>query len=121
MEPESLWRCYLNTRLRQSLFSRLPSTLRKTCINVARSGLRSALETLANGCHKLWVARHAVKRVESSQITMSGDESDINSITTLLSWADEDDTEAFQTCSVDDELTPEQYDDVTSQGEFPSL
>ena len=119
-EPERLWTCNLNTRLRQSLFGRLPATLRKTGINVARSGLRSALEKLAKGCHKLWVARHAAKRAETSPITMPGDESDDNSVTSLLSWVDANDTEAFQTCSVDDDLTPVQDDDESEQGEFPS-
>ena len=64
LEPERWWTSNLNTRLHQSLFSRLLLALRKIGINVAQSGLRSALETLMKGCHKLWVARHAAKRVE---------------------------------------------------------
>ena len=61
MEPERLWKTNLNTRLRQSLLSCLPGTLRKIGINAVRSGLCSALETLKR-CHKLWVERHAAKK-----------------------------------------------------------
>ena len=51
---------------------------------------------------------------------MPGNESDDNSVTSLLSWVDANDTEAFQTCSVDDDLTPAQDYDESFQGEFPS-
>ena len=84
IEHERLWMCNLNTRLRQSLFSRLPGTLRKTGINVARLGLRSALETLAKGCHKLWVGRHAAKQVECSQTVPQADDSDGDSVISML-------------------------------------
>ena len=45
-EPESSWASNLNTLLRQSMFSRLPGTIRNTGINVAQSELWGALETL---------------------------------------------------------------------------
>ena len=90
MEPERLLTSNLNTRLRQSLLSRLPATLRKIGINAARSGLRSALETLAKGCHEMWVARRAAKRVGKMQVPTSGEMSDVDSVDTILLWLDED-------------------------------
>ena len=74
----------LNTRLRQSLFSRLPGILRKTGINAARTGLRSAITTLAKGRHKLRVARHAAKKVERSHMLASVVDSDGNSVPSIL-------------------------------------
>ena len=107
MEPERLWASNLNTRLRQSLISRLPGTLREIGISAARSGLRSALETLAKGCHNMWVARHAAKRVENKQMPASGVTSDGDSVDSILSWVDEDAFEVSLTCSVDDAFTPD--------------
>ena len=106
----------------QSLFSRLPGTLRKTGINASRTGLRNALETLAKGCHKLWVTRHAAKKVDRSQESAPVGESEGDSVATILSWVDEDDDEVEQTRSVDDNFTPEQdeQDNLDSKGEHTS-
>ena len=95
-ESERVWTSNFNTRLRQSLFSRLPGTLRKIGINASRSGLRCTLETLAKGCHKLWVTRHATKKVDLSQGSAPADESDGDSAATILSLVDEEDGEEEQ-------------------------
>ena len=110
-EPERLWTSNLNSRLRQFMFSRLLGTLRKTGINAARTGLRSALATLAKRCHKMWVPRHAAKKVERSHMMSSVADSDGDSIVSILLWVDVDEIEVSQTCSVDDICT-----DSNSQG-----
>ena len=114
MGHERLWTSNLNKRLHQSLLSRLLGTLGKTGINVARSGLRSTLETLAKGCHKMWVTRRAAKRVERSQVMAAGEASDGDSVPLILFWVAEEEIEVSQTSSVDDILTPEQDESLSS-------
>ena len=65
-EPERLWMSNLNTRLRDSFFTRLPESLRENNIDDDQN----ASETLAKGRHKMWVTRHAATRVERSQISI---------------------------------------------------
>ena len=114
-EPERVWTSNLITRLPQLLFSRLPSTLRKIGVTAARSGLRTSLETLAKGCHKLWVARHAAMKEDKVQHQVPGDASDGDSVDSISSLMDEDAVEMSQTISVDDKLTLTQEDNEGSE------
>ena len=115
-EPERVWTSNFNTRLCQLLFSRLPATLRKIGITAARSGMRTALETLAKGCHKLWVARHEAMTKAKVNHQDPVDVSDGDSVDSLSSWHDEDGVEMSQTLSVDDEMTQIQEDDMEGNG-----
>ena len=65
----------------------------------------------------MWVARQAAKRVERGQTVPQADDSDGDSVSSILSWVDEDETEVSQTCTEDDLLTSEQDDDTNSQRE----